>query len=180
MKRGHTALEYKAKIRRLREARPDICLSSDFIVGFPGETDRDFEDTMKLIEQVGFDQSFSFIYSRRPGTPASNLPDDTPMETKKERLARLQETIGANARAISEAMVGTTQRILVEGPAKRGDGELMGRTENNRVVNFPGNERLIGAFVDVRITEARPHSLRGEFLDVNDPELLARRESVTA
>ena len=180
MKRGHTALEYKAKIRRLREARPEISLSSDFIVGFPGETDRDFEDTMKLIEAVGFDQSFSFIYSRRPGTPASNLPDDTPVETKKARLARLQETIEANARAISEAMVGTKQRILVEGPAKRGEGELMGRTENNRVVNFPGNERLIGAFVDVRITEARPHSLRGEFLDVNDPVLMEGRAGAIA
>ena len=175
MKRGHTAIEYKSKIRRLREARPGISLSSDFIVGFPGETDRDFEDTMRLIEAVGFDQSFSFIYSRRPGTPASNLPDDTPLETKKARLKRLQETIEANAAAFSAALVGTTQRILVEGPARRGEGELAGRTECNRVVNFAAHERLIGAFVDVRITEARSHSLRGEFIDVNDPSLLAGR-----
>ena len=175
MKRGHTRLEYKSKIRRLREARPGISISSDFIVGFPGESDHDFEQTMKLIEQVGFDQSFSFIYSARPGTPASNLPDDTPQATKKARLERLQATIEANARAISEAMVGTTQRILVEGPAKRGTGELAGRTENNRVVNFAGHERLIGCFVDVDITEARPHSLRGRFRAVNDPAVDARR-----
>jgi len=180
MKRGHTGIEYKSKIRRLREARPGISLSSDFIIGFPGETEKDFEDTMKLIEEVGFDQSFSFIYSRRPGTPASNFPDDTPMEDKKARLARLQARIEENARAISEAMVGSTQRILVEGPAKRGEGELKGRTENNRVVNFPGQERLIGAFVDVRITEARPHSLRGEFIDINDPTLMERRRAEPA
>ena len=180
MKRGHTALEYKAKIRRLREARPDISLSSDFIVGFPGESDRDHADTMKLIEQVGFDQSFSFIYSRRPGTPASNLPDDTPMESKKARLAELQARIEANARAISEAMVGSTQRILVEGPARRGEGDMMGRTENNRVVNFPGHPRLAGTFVDVRITEARPHSLRGEFLDINDPVRMGEAVGETA
>jgi len=179
MKRGHTRLEYKSKIRRLREARPGISLSSDFIVGFPGETDHDFEQTMKLIEEIGFDQSFSFIYSARPGTPASNLPDETPMADKKARLARLQETIEGNARVISEAMMGSVERILVEGPAKRGSGELMGRTENNRVVNFPGNERLIGSFVDVRITEARAHSLRGEFLEVNDPWLLEQRAAVT-
>jgi len=175
MKRGHTRLEYKSKIRRLREARAGISLSSDFIVGFPGETDRDFEDTMNLIQEVGFDQSFSFIYSRRPGTPASSLPDDTPVETKKARLARLQETIEANARAISEAMVGGVERILVEGPARRGSGELCGRTENNRVVNFPGNARLVGSFIDVRITEARAHSLRGEFVDVNDAWLMEQR-----
>lgn len=177
MKRGHTRLEFKSRIRKLREARPGISVSSDFIIGFPGETDRDFEDTMKLIDEIGFDQSFSFIYSRRPGTPASNLPDDTPEETKKGRLQRLQETIEANARAISEQMVGTTQRILVEGQAKRGSGDLAGRTENNRVVNFPGNERLIGSFVDVRITEAKAHSLRGEFIDVNDPTLFERKKA---
>jgi len=175
MKRGHTALEYKQRIRRLREARPGIGLSSDFIVGFPGETDRDFEDTMKLIEAIGFDQSFSFIYSRRPGTPAANLPDDTPAETKKARLQRLQATIEANSRAFGGAMVGNTERILVEGPAKRGEGELTGRTDTNRVVNFPGHPRLIGAFVDVRITEAKAHSLRGEFIDVNDPTLMQQR-----
>jgi len=177
MKRGHTALEYKQRIRRLREARPGIGLSSDFIVGFPGETDRDFEDTMKLIEAIGFDQSFSFIYSRRPGTPAANLPDDTPAETKKARLQRLQATIEANSRAFAGAMVGNTERILVEGPAKRGEGELAGRTDNNRVVNFPGHPRLIGAFVDVRITDAKAHSLRGEFIDVNDPRLMQQRAS---
>ncbi len=174
MKRGHTRLEFKSRIRKLREARPGISISSDFIVGFPGETERDFEDTMKLIDEVGFDQSFSFVYSRRPGTPASNLPDDTPEEVKKARLQRLQETIEANAREVSEAMVGTVQRILVEGPAKRGSGDLAGRTENNRVVNFPGNERLIGTFVDVHITEAKAHSLRGEFVEINDPWLSQR------
>jgi tRNA-2-methylthio-N6-dimethylallyladenosine synthase len=172
MKRGHMAIEYKSKIRRLREARPKITISSDFIVGFPGETDRDFEDTMKLIEQVGFDHSFSFIYSARPGTPAASLDDDTPAEVKKQRLARLQARIEEQAQAISLAMVGSTQRILVEGPSKRGD-ELRGRTENNRIVNFAGGERLIGHFVDVRISEARPHSLRGEFIAVNDPRCAA-------
>ena len=164
MKRGHTAIEYKSKIRKLREARPDICLSSDFIIGFPGETEADFEATMKLIRDVGFDQSFSFIYSARPGTPAASLPDDTPLETKKERLYQLQELINAQARAISEAMHGTTQRILVEGPSRKDETELMGRTENNRVVNFKGGERLIGQFVDVRITEVMPNSLRGEVI----------------
>lgn len=162
MKRGHTVLEYKSKIRKLREARPDICISSDFIVGFPGETEADFEATMKLIREVGFDQSFSFIYSARPGTPAASLPDDTPLEVKKERLYRLQALINSQAHAISEAMLGTIQRILVEGPSKKDAAELMGRTENNRVVNFKGGERLIGQFVDVRITEVMPNSLRGE------------------
>jgi tRNA-2-methylthio-N6-dimethylallyladenosine synthase len=164
MKRGHTALEYKAKIRRIKEARPGISISSDFIVGFPGETEADFEATMKLIREVGFDQSFSFIYSARPGTPAASLPDDTPLEVKKERLYRLQELINGQARAISEAMLGTTQRILVEGPSRKDEQELMGRTENNRVVNFKGGERLIGQFVDVRITEVLPNSLRGEVI----------------
>jgi len=178
MKRGHTRLEYKSKIRRLREARPGISISSDFIVGFPGETEHDFEQTMKLIEDIGFDQSFSFIYSPRPGTPAANLPDDTPPEVKKQRLNRLQAAIEANAADISAAMVGTIQRILVEGPARRGSGELAGRTENNRVVNFAGGERLIGTFVDVEITAARPHSLRGEFVAVNDPTLMARSAPV--
>lgn len=168
MKRGHTRLEYKSRIRKLREARPDICLSSDFIVGFPGETDRDFEDTIKLIEEIGFDHSFSFIFSARPGTPAASIEDDTPMDEKKARLAKLQALIIQQAAAISEAMVGTRQRILVERPARRGEGEMAGRTENNRVVNFAGGERLAGYFVDVRITEARPNSLRGELVSIND------------
>jgi len=164
MKRGHTALEYKSKIRRLREMRPDICLSSDFIVGFPGETEADFEDTMKLIEEVGFDQSFSFIYSPRPGTPAADLPDDVPLEVKKARLARLQAKINEQARAISEAMVGTTQKVLVEGTSRKNEADISGRTENNRVVNFPGDKALTGQFVEVRITEALPNSLRGELI----------------
>jgi tRNA-2-methylthio-N6-dimethylallyladenosine synthase len=161
MKRGHTALEYKQKIRRLREARPGISLSSDFIVGFPGETERDFEDTMRLIEDVGFDQSFSFIYSRRPGTPAAALPDDVPHAVKQARLERLQAHIDANALAISRAMVGSVQRVLVERPAKKDARQLAGRTENNRWVNFDGPASLIGRFVDVTITEALPNSLRG-------------------
>lgn len=170
MKRGHTRIEYKSRIRKLREARPDICLSSDFIVGFPGETERDFEDTMKLIEEIGFDHSFSFIFSARPGTPAASIEDQTPMAEKKERLARLQFLINQQAASISDSMVGTRQRILVERPARRGEGEVAGRTENNRVVNFEGSERLIGYFVDVRITEARPNSLRGELVAINDPK----------
>jgi tRNA-2-methylthio-N6-dimethylallyladenosine synthase len=161
MKRGHTALEYKQKIRRIREKRPDIALSSDFIVGFPGETERDFEDTMRLIGELAFDQSFSFIFSARPGTPAANLPDDTPLEVKKERLMRLQEQINRQAAGYSRAMVGSTQRVLVEGTSKKDSRQLSGRTENNRVVNFDGHPRLVGHFVDVRITEALSHSLRG-------------------
>ena len=165
MKRGHTALEYKQKIRRLREVRPDISLSSDFIVGFPGETDRDFEATMNLIADVGFDQSFSFIYSARPGTPAANLPDDTPLDVKKERLAILQARINQQAQVISEAMVGTTQRVLVEKVSKKSARQVAGRTENNRWVNFDGDPSLIGEFVDVVITEALPNSLRGRRRD---------------
>ena len=161
MKRGHTVLEYKQKIRRLREVRPHLCLSSDFIVGFPGETAEDFEQTMQLIEEVGFDQSFSFIYSARPGTPAASLPDDTPLEIKKARLHRLQARINEMAQAISEAMVGSRQRILVEGHSKKNANELAGRTENNRVVNFAGSPSLIGQMVDVDITGALAHSLRG-------------------
>ena len=164
MKRNHTALEYKSRIRRLREARPDISLSSDFIVGFPGETDQDFEDTMQLIEDIGFDQSFSFIYSRRPGTPAAELPDDVPLDTKKQRLARLQARINDMAAAISAGMVGSEQRILVEGPSKKDPADMAGRTENNRVVNFRGGHELIGRFVQVRITRAMPNSLRGDLL----------------
>jgi tRNA-2-methylthio-N6-dimethylallyladenosine synthase len=161
MKRGHTVLEYKQKIRKIRANRPDIALSSDFIVGFPGETDRDFEDTMKLIEELDFDQSFSFIFSARPGTPAANLPDDTPLEVKKERLMRLQAQINQQAARYGRAMVGTTQRILVEGTSKKDPRQLSGRTENNRVVNFDGHTRLVGHFADVVITEALSNSLRG-------------------
>jgi tRNA-2-methylthio-N6-dimethylallyladenosine synthase len=164
MKRGHTVLEYKQKIRRIREQRPDISLSSDFIVGFPGETERDFEDTMKLIKDLNFDQSFSFIYSARPGTPAANLPDDTPMAVKKERLARLQQQISRQAAAISEQMVGTVQRVLVEGTSKKSHKQLSGKTENNRTVNFDGNPRLIGHFVDILINEAFSNSLRGHLV----------------
>ena len=169
MKRGHTAIEYKSKLRKLKQARPGISLSSDFIIGFPGETDADFEQTMTLIKDMGFDQSFSFIYSPRPGTPAASLDDDTPAEVKKQRLATLQKTINEQAAAISHSMVGTVQRILVERPSARDESELAGRTENNRVVNFSANHDLIGKFVDVTITEARPNSLRGEYLQINDP-----------
>jgi tRNA-2-methylthio-N6-dimethylallyladenosine synthase len=161
MKRGHTVLEYKQKIRRLREKRPDISLSSDFIVGFPGETEHDFEQTLKLIADLDFDQSFSFIFSARPGTPAASLPDDVPLEVKKERLMRLQDLVNGQAARISRAMVGSTQRILVEGRSKKDANQLAGRTENNRVVNFDGNPRLAGHFVDVEITEALSNSLRG-------------------
>ncbi len=162
MKRGYTALEYKAVVRKLRAARPDLSLTSDFIVGFPGETEEDFEKTMKLIDDVGFDGSFSFVYSVRPGTPAADLADDTPQEVKLARLARLQRRIDEQAQAVSRSMVGSVQRILVEGHARRDVAELAGRTDNNRVVNFPGPARLIGQFIDVRITGALPHSLRGE------------------
>ena len=167
MKRGYTALEYKSIIRRLRAARPDISLSSDFIVGFPGETAEDFERTMKLVEDIGFDHSFSFVYSSRPGTPAADLPDDTPQSLKLERLRRLQAAIDANAARISQAMVGTVQRVLVDGHARKDASELSGRTDNNRVVNFAGADRLLGNFVDVRITAALPHSLRGEVVTVD-------------
>lgn len=163
MKRGHTVLEYKSKIRKLMKARPDLSMSSDFIIGFPGETDFDFEQTMNLIQEIGFDNSFSFIYSRRPGTPASDLPDDVSEETKKERLAILQNRIIQQAQAISRRMVGTTQRILVNGYSKKDPGLLSGRTENNRVVNFRSdNPDLIGRFANVKIVEAFPNSLRGE------------------
>jgi tRNA-2-methylthio-N6-dimethylallyladenosine synthase len=162
MKRGHTRLEYKSKIKRLRAIRPNLSMSSDFIIGFPGESDKDFEDTMNLIADIGFDHSFSFIYSKRPGTPASNLPDDISMHTKKERLAILQNRITQKAAEISSAMVGTTQTILVEGQSKKDPDQLRGRTENNRVVNFSGPKNLIGDFVDVEVTEALPNSLRGK------------------
>ena len=161
MKRGYTALEFKQKIRKLRAVRPDISISSDFIVGFPGETDADFDKTMKLIEDVGFDQSFSFIYSRRPGTPAADLPDDVSDEAKHARLSRLQAHINAHSFELSKAMVGTTQRILVTGTSRKDANELTGKTENMRQVNFAGHPRLIGGFVDVVITDALPNSLRG-------------------
>jgi tRNA-2-methylthio-N6-dimethylallyladenosine synthase len=164
MKRGHTALEYKQKIRRLREARPGISLSSDFIVGFPGETERDFDATMELISDVGFDQSFSFIYSRRPGTPAASLPDDVPYDVKQQRLARLQQQINAHSLEISRSMVGSVQRVLVERPSRRDARQLAGRTENNRWVNFDGPATLIDRFTDVVITEAMPNSLRGRLV----------------
>jgi len=169
MKRNHTALEYKSRIRRLRQARPAVSLSSDFIVGFPGETESDFEATMKLIEDIGFDHSFSFIYSRRPGTPAADMPDDVPMAVKKQRLARLQARIQQMAAQISADMVGTLQRVLVEGPSRKNPAQMAGRTENNRVVNFDANTDLIGRFVSLRITEAMPNSLRGEFVAIADP-----------
>ncbi len=174
MKRGHTVLEYKAKIRRLRRIRPELSLSSDFIVGFPGETEADFEATLRLVEEVGFDQSFSFIYSPRPGTPAAALPDPTPPAVKKQRLARLQAVLNTQAQAISRRMVGTVQRILVDRPARKDARQLAGRTANNRVVNFAGPARLIGHFVDVRISAALPNSLRGEFSAC--PELSNRQE----
>jgi tRNA-2-methylthio-N6-dimethylallyladenosine synthase len=167
MKRNHTALEYKAKIRKLREAKPGIVISSDFIVGFPGETERDFAQTLKLVDDIGFDQSFSFAYSRRPGTPAANLHDEVPAEVAADRLHRLQAAINANARKISEAMVGGIERVLVQGPSARDADELTGKTENMRSVNFAGPARLIGRFVDLRITEARTNSLRGEVVTVD-------------
>ena len=173
MKRGHTALEYKAKVRALREVRPNLSLSSDFIIGFPGETEADFQATMDLIESIGFDHSFSFVYSARPGTPAAALPDDVPMSVKKERLAILQARISEMAAAISQQMVGTVQKVLVERPSRKDPNELSGRTENNRVVNFAGQPRLIGEFVDVRITEAMPNSLRGEVVMADEQKGLA-------
>jgi tRNA-2-methylthio-N6-dimethylallyladenosine synthase len=164
MKRGYTAIQYKSTIRALRKLRPDISLSSDFIVGFPGETQDDFDRMMALIEEIGFDASFSFVFSPRPGTPAANLPDDTPQALKLQRLQHLQATIEANVRRISAARVGTVQRILVEGPSRKDASELMGRTECNRIVNFAGPARLSGQMIDVTITQALPHSLRGEVL----------------
>ena len=170
MKRGHTAFEYKAKIKRLREVRPDISISSDFIVGFPGESDQDFARTMDLIESVGFDYSFSFLFSARPGTPAAEYPDDVPLELKQQRLERLQQAILQTAQQISRRMVGTVQRVLVERVSRKDSSQLAGRTENNRVVNFCGSQELIGDFVNLTITEALPNSLRGELVD----ELLLR------
>ena len=164
MKRGHRVAGYREKIRKLREIRPDIRISSDFIIGFPGESDADFEQTIKLIKDIGFDASFSFIFSARPGTPAADLPDDLPHTKKQARLERLQQLINAQAQRISRQMVGTTQRILVERPSRKDPNQLAGRTENNRVVNFKGKTSLIGHFANLRITEALPNSLRGELI----------------
>ena len=161
MKRGYTAMEYRSIIRRLRQAAPSISISSDFIVGFPGETDEDFERTLRLVQEVGFDDSYSFVYSARPGTPAASLPDETPEAVKLERLRRLQALVQAQAKAISEAMVGTRQQVLVEGASRRHSAELAGRAANNRVVNFPGSRDLIGRMVEVEIVEALAHTLRG-------------------
>jgi tRNA-2-methylthio-N6-dimethylallyladenosine synthase len=171
MKRGYTAMEYKSTVRKLRAIRPDMAMSSDFIVGFPGETEDDFGKMMKLIDDVGFDNSFSFIFSPRPGTPAANLHDDTPHVVKLRRLQHLQGAINANITRISESRLGTVQRILVEGTSKRDAGELMGRTDCNRVVNFAGQPRLVGQLVDVKITETRSYTLRGEVL--TDDETLS-------
>ena len=164
MKRGYTAMEYKSTVRKLRTIRPDMAISSDFIVGFPGETEEDFDKMMKLIDDVGFDNSFSFIFSPRPGTPAANLHDDTPHAVKLRRLQHLQSVINGNITRISESRLGTVQRLLVEGASKRDIGELMGRSECNRVVNFAGQPRLVGQMVDVKITETRSYTLRGEVL----------------
>jgi len=166
MKRGHMVLEYKAIIRKIRAIRPELSMSSDFIIGFPGESDKDFADTMKLIEEVGFDRSFSFIYSQRPGTPAAGLPDDVPMEVKKARLARLQDLLNRQTMEISESMVGSEQRVLVERNSTKDPEMLAGRTENNRVVNFHAPADVIGKFVTVKITDAFPNSLRGDFVAV--------------
>ena len=164
MKRGYTVLEFKSKIRKLRKVRPDITITSDFIIGFPGETDEDFEATMNLIHEIGFDNSYSFIYSPRPGTPASQIPDDVPMEIKKQRLGILQNRIQANTLKISESMVGSIQKVLVSGPAVRGEGQMSGRTENNRVVNFTGSTDLTGKIVMININEALRYTLRGDLL----------------
>jgi tRNA-2-methylthio-N6-dimethylallyladenosine synthase len=172
MKRGHTAEQYKDIIRRLKIARPDISISSDFIIGFPGESDEDFVDTMKLIKEVGFDHSFSFIYSARPGTPAAVLFDSTTDLIKKHRLAILQDVISSNAAAINQQMVGSIQSVLVEGVSKKSEAQISGRTENNRIVNFAGDKALVGQFADVRITEAWTNSLQGEYVGLSDLELL--------
>jgi tRNA-2-methylthio-N6-dimethylallyladenosine synthase len=174
MKRGHTILEYKAKIRRLRRARPGISISSDFIVGFPGESETDFAATLALVDEVGFDGSFSFIYSRRPGTPAADYADDVPHEVKQQRLARLQGRLTEQAQAVSRGMIGTLQRVLVSRPSRKDPGVLAGRTENNRVVNFPGAAALIGGFAEVTITEALPNSLRGVLAPDPIPAPLSR------
>jgi tRNA-2-methylthio-N6-dimethylallyladenosine synthase len=169
MKRGYTAMEYKSTVRKLRAIRPDLRMSSDFIVGFPGETEDDHAKLMKLMDDVGFDNSFSFIFSPRPGTPAANLADDTPHDVKLRRLQEVQAHINANISRISESLRGSTQRLLVEGHSKRDAGELMGRTECNRVVNFAAPERLVGQMVDVKITDTRTYTLRGEVVTAQTP-----------
>jgi len=179
MKRGYTAAEYKSTVRKLRAIRPDICISSDFIVGFPGETEDDFAKTMKLIDDVGFDYSFSFVFSARPGTPAAALPDDLPPAVKLDRLQRLQAAIEANGDRISATRVGTVQRVLVEGPSRKNPTEWTGRTECNRAVNFPGSSALVGQMVDVCITEVLGHSLRGELAKAAPMASDARAESRT-
>jgi tRNA-2-methylthio-N6-dimethylallyladenosine synthase len=173
MRRGYTVLEFKQKLRRLRAVRPDISISSDLIVGFPDETERDFQHTLDLVAEAGFDQSFSFLYSRRPGTPAASLPDDVSPEVKSERLARLQAQLDAQARGISAQMVGSMHRVLVERPSRRDARQMAGRTENNRWVNFDGDARLTHRFVDVEITEAMNNSLRGRLVAVPGTELSA-------
>ena len=164
MKRGYTALEYKSKIRKLRKVRPDIRLSTDIIVGFPGETDQDFEETLNLVHEIGFDTSFSFVYSARPGTPAANLPDETPMERKKQRLKILQDRLLLQASRYSQSMIGSTQRVLVTGLSKKNATQVASRTECNRVINVEGPLTLQGQFVNVQVTEALPNSLRGRLL----------------
>ena len=162
MKRGHTVLEYKSIIRRVRAARPDICITSDFIVGFPGETEQDFEATLKLIDEIGFDNSFSYVFSPRPGTPAAEMRDDTPHEVKAARLKRLQDRITEQESGVAQSMLGSVQRVLVEGVSKKDVLELAGRTDNNRVINFRGSPGMIGRFVEVTVTEVVRHTLRGE------------------
>jgi tRNA-2-methylthio-N6-dimethylallyladenosine synthase len=162
MKRGHTVLEYKSVIRRVRALRPDLCVTSDFIVGFPGETEADFEATLKLIEDIGFDNSFSYLYSPRPGTPAAEMHDDTPLEVKSARLKRLQDKLSSLEDGVGQAMLGSVQRVLVEGISKKDLLEMAGRTDNNRVINFRGSPGMIGRFVDVKVTEVVRHTLRGE------------------
>jgi tRNA-2-methylthio-N6-dimethylallyladenosine synthase len=164
MKRGYTALEYKSVVRKLRLARPDISITSDFIIGFPGEKEADFEATMKLIDEVGFDASFSFLFSPRPGTPAAEMQDDTPYEAKMARLHRLQERIATLGQQVSDSMAGTVQRVLVENISRKSEAELAGRTENNRVVNFAGSPGMLGRYVDVRIAAGTLHTLRGELV----------------
>ena len=173
MKRGHTSADYIEIIRKLRLVRPNISLSSDFIIGFPGETDEEFEQTMSFIDEIGFDLSFSFIYSQRPGTPAADLPDDVPAELKKRRLERFQNRINEMASAISKNMIGTKQTVLVEGQSKKNPLQMQGRTENNRVVNFIGHPRLAGQFVDVLIAEALPNSLRGRLVETTIDKIIS-------
>ena len=177
MKRGHQREDYLEIMRKIKAVRPGISLSSDFIIGFPGETDQDFEDTMALIEEVGYDFSYSFIFSARPGTPAANFPDDVSMEVKEQRLQRLQKRLNEMTMAISESMVGSVQSVLIEGKSKKNPLHLTGRTENNRVVNFAAHPRLIGQFVDVLITEALPNSLRGRVVESSVDKILQKAAS---